>query len=84
MIDDTSPIPQSSALSEARADSISELFSRDPEGLSDLDLARAIEAYREQRVRWQAAEASGARKSTGPKVSVLATSTQADLKDLDL
>ena len=54
-------IPASNALAEAAPDSLNELFNRDPEKLSTGDLARLVEALREQRKRWAAAEAAGGR-----------------------
>lgn len=53
-------LPSSSALSEASPDSISELFSRDPESLSfDTDVDKIISILRQQRERNMAAEAAG-------------------------
>lgn len=53
-------IPQSSALKEAsEGDSLAEVMSRDPEGLSRQDRDRIIEALRAQRARIAAAEAAG-------------------------
>lgn len=49
-------IPQSNALAEASADSLSELFSRDPEGLSDQDLFKVVTRLREARVTWKNSE----------------------------
>lgn len=59
-------IPQSTVLAEAAPDSLAELFSRDPEGLSRQDRSRIIEALRAQRARVEAAEkASGGKRSGG-------------------
>ena len=59
-------IPQSPALSEAITDSLSELYSRDPLGLSNQDLDRLIADLRLQRERWKAADATGPKaKSSG-------------------
>lgn len=53
-------IPQSTALKEAsEGDSLAEVMSRDPEGLSRQDRDRIIEALRAQRARIAQAEASG-------------------------
>lgn len=53
-------IPQSDALREAsEGDSLAEVMSRDPEGLSRQDRDRIIEALRAQRARIAAAEAAG-------------------------
>ena len=55
-------IPQSDALKEAtEVDSLAEVMSRDPEGLSRQDRDRIIEALRQQRARIAQAEASGAK-----------------------
>lgn len=77
-------IPQSTALAEASADSLGELFSRDPEGYSDQDLDRVIAAYREQRVRWKAAEESGTTTRKATKTQVAMTATAAKAEDLGL
>lgn len=63
-------IPQSDALKEASLDSLSELFSRDPEGYSKQDLAQVVLAMRAQRDRLaQAAEEKPAKapRGSGPK-----------------
>lgn len=79
----TGTIPQSSALSEASPDSLTELLSRDPEGYTRQDLDRIISLMREQRVRWEATEAAGPRKA--PKAASKLTSTvTASLDDLGL
>lgn len=53
-------IPQSGALKQAsEGDSLAEVMSRDPEGLSRQDRDRIIEALRAQRARIAQAEASG-------------------------
>lgn len=52
-------IPLSPALAEASPDSISELFNRDPEGISRTDIARLVESMRAQRARCEAAEGAG-------------------------
>lgn len=78
-------IPQSDALAEAQVDSISELCSRDPENLSQVDLARLVEALRAQRVKWAAGEAERLTKPKTPKAtsdkakSLLAKSSAGDL-----
>lgn len=85
MIDTPAPpaeVPQSAALSEASTDSLSELFSRDPEHLSELDLTKVVEGLRAQRVKWAAAEASAPeKKKTAVKLSSV---SQAKPGDLDL
>ncbi len=62
-----SEIPQSPALAEAGsgAESLAELLSRDPESYTEQNLTRIIEALREQRARWAAAESGG--KTTAPR-----------------
>lgn len=73
-------IPQSDALAEASIDSLSELFSRDPEGLQKQDLARIVDELRAQRVRWAAVEAEKATKpakATSRKASSLVTLAKA-------
>jgi hypothetical protein len=52
-------LPASDALSEATVDSLSELFSRDPEKLSRNDIARMVEELEAQRARFKKAEAEG-------------------------
>lgn len=52
-------IPQSAALAEASPDSLTELFSRDPLGFGEQDLARLVTELRKQRERWASAEAGG-------------------------
>jgi hypothetical protein len=60
-------IPQSAALGEAQVESLSELMSRDPEGYGKQDLLAIIAAMREQRKRWEAAEAAEAATGKGKK-----------------
>lgn len=55
----TGELPNSSALSEANPQSLDELLSRDPEGYSKQDRMLVIKALREQRARYEAAEAAG-------------------------
>lgn len=64
-------IPQSNALQEARVDSLSELFSRDPEKLSSQDLDKIILELRLARQRFLQAEEAGrqAKANKGSKVS---------------
>lgn len=77
-------LPQSTALAEARADSLSELLSRDPESYQTQDLDRIIEVLREQRRRWQAAEASGAPRRGQSKTSSEPGTRATDLSMDDL
>ena len=62
-------IPQSDALTQATTDSLAELFSRDPEGFQAQDRKRLVAALREQRARWEAAEASGTTRRERTKLS---------------
>lgn len=57
-------LPQSDALREAGsgADSLTELMSRDPAGLSSQDLDRLIDIMRGQRENWAKMEATGGRQ----------------------
>jgi hypothetical protein len=82
-------IPQSTALAEASPESLSDLFSRDPEGFSKQDISRIVETLRTQRKAWALAEASGkksaprAERPDSPRAKsmakLLATKTAADL-----
>jgi len=58
----TGQLPQSTALAEASPDSLTEFFSRDPEGFSRQDRDRMVSLLREQRLRWEAADASAPTK----------------------
>ena len=58
-------IPKSPILAEASPESLSLLFSRDPEGYSKQDLSKIIEVLREQRARFAKAEAEA--QATGKK-----------------
>lgn len=78
-------IPQSTALAEASAESLSDLLSRDPDTWEPGDWSRAIEAYRRQRVVWQQAEASGAKRAPAKRVaSANKLVTTASAGELDL
>jgi hypothetical protein len=78
-------IPTCDALGEASANSLSELLSRDPEGYSQVDLARVIEAFREQRVKWAAAEAQApAKRSAGGAKAALSRVSDKSTDDLGL
>ena len=81
-----SEITQSNALAEATTDSLSELFSRDPEGLHRQDRDRIVEALRAQRARMEATAAAGPKpRATGatPKLP-LSSAAKANLTDMDL
>ena len=80
----TNEMPKSTALIEASPDSLSELFSRDPEGYTSQDLNRIIAEIREQRKRWEAAEAAGKttirqKKLPGTSGNVIIGSSPEDL-----
>lgn len=60
---------QSTALAEAKTDSLAELFSRDPEGLGQIDRARLVQAFRDQRARLAAAELAASGKAKGGRVA---------------
>ena len=55
----TGQIPQSTALAEAKAESLDDYMSKDPEALTETDLVAMVERLRAMRVKWQAAEAAG-------------------------
>lgn len=81
---ETGQLPQSSALAEASLDSLSEVMSRDPEGLSRQDRDRIIEALRANRARLAIADASPERKKPRtPKATVpLSTKSSGNPEDL--
>lgn len=47
------------ALAEAKVDSLNDLFTRDPEGLTDADIERLVDELIAQGARFAAAEAAG-------------------------
>ena len=68
-------LPHSSALAEATPDSLGDLFSRDPETCTPEDDAKIVAILREQRARYQLAEATGAKvprlaRAAAPPVEV--------------
>lgn len=75
-------IPQSSALSEASPESLSELMSRDPLSYSKQDIQTVVARLREQRAKWIQAEFEGApaRAKRAPKEAVSITNA---LQELD-
>lgn len=80
-----SEIPQSDALAEATTDSLSVLFSRDPEGLSRQDRDAIIRALRDQRARVEAADKAGPKRSPGAGSKLpLAGSTSKTTDELGL
>ena len=79
-------IPQSQLLAEASEDSLSELFSRDPEGFQRQDRDLIVKALRAQRARFELAEAEGKKAPRQLKAGAKPTSssTSLDLEDLGL
>jgi len=75
-------IPQSIALSEAIPGSLSELFSRDPEGYQKKDLDQIIQYLREQRERMELAEKPKPKGSKTPTQAPL--TIPGKLEDFDL
>lgn len=79
----TGKIPQSDALAEAKPESISEFLSRSPLSLTPEDRKKMVGILREQRGRWERAEAAGEHKRAPkePKaaVSLETTKTAEDL-----
>lgn len=73
-----SDIPQSDALAEATTDSLSELFSRDPFGLSRIEFSRQIEALRAQRVKWEASDQAKPQRAAKAAVKSLVASANAE------
>lgn len=70
-------IPQSAALAEATPDSLTELFSRDPEHLSKQDRSVIIDSLRAQRARLAKVEAAApARSRSQPKTPLLDKATK--------
>lgn len=78
---DDRTLPQSDALTEAKTDSLSELFSRDPEGNSRLDRNKIVEAQRANRARHKAAEQAGQGKV---KVKAKSLESHASVEDTGL
>ena len=81
---DLPQLPQSNALAEASPDSLTELFSRDPEQFSKQDRARIISAFREQRVKWQASEEAGGTKTKRASADPKSLLSQHSADDLGL
>ena len=84
---DNAGVESNSPLSEAKIESLDELFSRDPLGLTDTDVTKIVTELRRQRANWLVAEASGAKraKSQSGKVAVEPSKSTEDLmKDIGL
>jgi len=81
-------IPQSQLLAEASEDSLSELFSRDPEGFTRQDRDQIVKALRAQRARFELAEAEGKKAprqlKAGAAAKPTSSTTSLDLEDLGL
>lgn len=79
-------IPQSGALGEARVESISELLSINPLVMTPAQRSRLIADLREQRKRWEIAEAAGkpARASKSAGASAKTLLTDKTIAELDL
>lgn len=92
MTDSSQPIATAtSPLSEARVESIDELFSRDPEGYckgpdgspaTGVDMLAIVAGLRRQREIWEKAEAQGAKRA--PSTKAAGKAKVADLSDLGL
>lgn len=76
----TGTIPQSDALAEASPNSVSELLSKAPPYTPE-DRKRIVGILREQRVRWEAAEAAGlhTRAKKAPAASLSTNKSPEDL-----
>lgn len=83
-------LPISNALAEASPDSLTELFSRDPESYGERDISAIVAAMRVQRARFAQAEAEGkpaprAAKSPKPAIDLKkSTTSHKSLDDLGL
>jgi uncharacterized protein YdaU (DUF1376 family) len=82
-------IEQSDVLKEAAIESLTELFSRDPEGFTRQDRDRIVEGLRAQRENWlkaeQEAQAKGGKaKPKAIKAQDLLTRTVASAEDLGI
>lgn len=80
----TGETPQSKALAEAKPDSLAELWSRDPEGYTRQDRDRTVAALREQRKRFEAAEAAEKPRATKAQRVKDLLATTASAEDLGL
>ena len=56
-----------SPLQEVEKESLSELFARDPESLSEADLDRIVSELRSKRMLWLQTEEAGKKKKAEPK-----------------
>lgn len=69
-------------LAEATTDSLSELFSRDPEKLSPDDLQKMVAALRLQRARWLEAQSAGVKPKAKKVVSAAVIAAGTTFEDL--
>ncbi len=87
-IDGEGVIPTSSALAEAKPESISEFLSRDPKTLSPEERKQMVARLREQRHRWELAEAAGehsrAKKAPGESRTAKSLITEKTIGELGL
>lgn len=79
----------SKLLLEADPASLNELFNRDPEGYSEVDLGRLIEVLREQRARWVKAQAEAGglgrtKSAVSPATAAKRLVSDRNIGDLDL
>ena len=83
---ETSLIPFSPALGEAQPDSLTELFSRDPENNSRRDRDRIVAELCAMRARYETTDAAGQHQPSPLKLSKksLLSSTSANPEDLGL
>jgi hypothetical protein len=75
-------IPHSDALAEATIDSLSELMSKDPEGLTRRDRDKIVDYLREQRKNFAIAEAQP--KAKKPKAEKVPVSNVSNVSAEDL
>ncbi len=82
----TGEIPQSNALAEAKPESISEFLSRSPLLLDVNERKKMVAILREQRARWEKAEAAGEHKKprAAPGKAAVSLETTKSAEDLGL
>lgn len=78
------PLPTSQALSEASPESLQELFSRDPEGYQQQDIAKIIAEIRSDRARREEAAAQGKRVTNAKVKKIEGPQAFVDPKDMGL
>lgn len=71
-----------SPLEEVEKESLSELFNRDPEKLSDQDLLKIVTALRSQRKQWQLTEAAKTPRGSKAKASAKPSLSASELDAL--